>query len=330
MAESQSNLPPEGLELIETSSSTVGSSSIRSISAGGITLHVEPSTLEMPPRRSTGRILTLNIPRSSTSGAASSSTPVPIQEPEIVMVAPAPDPKAIRAQIVGKRIRRWTMFLVVQIALALHPQGAFTYDHLRMEDAVASQTKIDLGLICRCFWNVTVDMFLGKSRSKCTSCSGGVKWTKIRVRRSIQRVHGNTVDSSLIRTRHIRGVHHDIPVRCNLCTIIWYPSINNLVNHATRCGNCTGNMPLNLEMVIMRIHKIHGTERHDLSEIKPEHINGFLSMIPVRCRICNCKAWPKIRNIIYNKTACVNCSGVVPITYTVFFGTSVVSPWDSI
>lgn len=68
-----------------------------------------------------------------------------------------------------------------------------------------------------------------------------------------------------------------------------------------------------LERFIQRGNEVHGG-RYDYSQIRPEHINGYRSKVPITCNVCKYSWTPCIDDHINSKSGCLSCSGREPWT----------------
>jgi hypothetical protein len=74
----------------------------------------------------------------------------------------------------------------------------------------------------------------------CPCCSERLPWNLERVLLRGHDIHKGKYNYSDITEEHILGVKSHIPVKCNKCKNIWYPTIGNHINNETNCP-CYGH-----------------------------------------------------------------------------------------
>ena len=129
-----------------------------------------------------------------------------------------------------------------------------------------------------------------------------------------------SLDLSLVTESNMNnGAFSRIPVTCRVdgCGHMWTPTINGLVNGGRGCPECYGNVPWTKARLDARIHKMGLDVKIDFFTVTEAHItNGWLSKIPVTCKVCG-RAWtPTIHSLVNQAHGCPECAGNVPWTKT--------------
>jgi hypothetical protein len=144
------------------------------------------------------------------------------------------------------------------------------------------------------------------NKTGCPQCAGNIPWTRDRFIRVGQEINGDKHDYSELRDEHFQGIHSHVPLRCKTCGCRWSPQIGNYINAESQCPGCTGHLGWNYDRFITESKEIHGTAyNYDL--VKPEHVTGYYSKVPLTCNTCH-KGWaPTVGHHIHSKSGCPYC-----------------------
>lgn len=207
---------------------------------------------------------------------------------------------------------RWTYERFIKRAYEIHGD-TIDYGLIRPDHIQGAKSLVPVKCnICEYSWNVSITHHI-TSKTGCPSCFGNARWTLERVLRRVTEIYGDKNDYTLITPEMVQTQQSHIPIICNTCRCQWSPSINNHINNKTGCPSCYGNIPFTLDSFIQRSQDIH-EDKIDYSHVKPEHIQGNKSHVPLTCKICDYSWNPTIDCHINGKAGCPDCAGKAPWT----------------
>lgn len=129
-------------------------------------------------------------------------------------------------------------------------------------------------------------------------------------------IHGDKYDYSQITDAHIVNKRSKIPIKCNTCLHEWTPTVDSHMS-GQNCPSCTGHLKWTYDRFIKIACEIHG-DKYNYSQVRPEHIAGVDSNIPIICNTCNHMWSPTINGHIRTQNNCPSCTGRIPWTYDRF------------
>jgi hypothetical protein len=200
---------------------------------------------------------------------------------------------------------RWTRIRVIEFLKKYLPDldgSMITDEHVQGVDS-----KVPISCkICFYRWNPTIGSI--QAKNGCPSCSGVLKWTRIRIIEWLKK-HRPYLDGSLITDDHVQGVLSKIPISCKKCSYTWNPTIGNLINGGYGCPDCSKRAP----WTFVRFNEWLKKHRPDLdgSMIKCEDIQSCNSIISLKCKKCSHIWTTKIKYIVRREQGCPDCSGSV-------------------
>jgi formylmethanofuran dehydrogenase subunit E len=209
-------------------------------------------------------------------------------------------------------IRKYTLPIFLERAQIIH---GTKFDYSRIKPEHIQGYYSDIEIICRICgyeWITSIASHINQ-RCGCPSCAGVVPWTLERFLKQALQIHGNLFDYSQITPQDIQGAHSHIPISCNTCGHKWNPSITHHISSRNGCPECYGNVPWNLERLLVRAKEIHG-DKYNYDNIIAEMVINQKSKIPIICNNCGHQWEPSISNHINNKTGCPECYGNIPWT----------------
>lgn len=129
----------------------------------------------------------------------------------------------------------WTYDQFIKRANEVHGDK-FDYSKVAREDITGSGAYITLICNdCGYEWEQTISGHV--TGYDCPSCMNMAPWTYDRFIKAALMIHGDKYDYNNVTNDHIRGVNSRIPVRCNRCTTIWWPTISGHVR-GYGCSHC--------------------------------------------------------------------------------------------
>lgn len=127
-------------------------------------------------------------------------------------------------------------------------------------------------------------------------------------------IHGNSINYSNIIC--INGSREKIPLSCNVCVYTWSAAVHTILS-GKGCPSCGGNLPWTFEKLLDTVKFIYA-DKYDYKAVTRGHVQCNNSHIPITCNSCHLKWSPTIRQHIYDRTECPQCTGHLPITYDKF------------
>lgn len=183
---------------------------------------------------------------------------------------------------------QWTRETFVKRGRELHGEK-FDYSRLTDEHFVNGGGYIPLRCNdCGYEYDCVKNAHTGKDAHGCPSCSGRVRWTKMRLIEESKEIHGDTVNYSLVEDGKLSS-STNIDLICNRCQYKWSPTVGNHIYGKTGCPMCRGTAPWTYDRFMKSAKEIHG-DMYDYSLILPEDITGGESEIKIKCYGCD-KVW---------------------------------------
>lgn len=138
-------------------------------------------------------------------------------------------------KIVGKA-KAWNLQKLL-IAAVIHNNN-FDYSEVKDEHITDRFSKIPLTCnTCYSPWRPTINDHISH-KTGCPYCAGNAPITLESFLEKAEEIHGDLYDYSQVQEEHIHGNKSIIPVLCIKCNKIWWPDINNHINHRNGCSNC--------------------------------------------------------------------------------------------
>jgi formylmethanofuran dehydrogenase subunit E len=90
---------------------------------------------------------------------------------------------------------------------------------------------------CEEVWQSVIHDHISR-REGCPNCRFRAPWTLARLKIKGKRIHRDRYDYSKVEESHVKDSSSRIPVSCTICNNLWWPTINNHINHGTGCNKC--------------------------------------------------------------------------------------------
>jgi hypothetical protein len=211
---------------------------------------------------------------------------------------------------------KWTYDRFITAAQQIHGDK-YDYSKVTPDHIKNKRSKIPLSCkICLYNWNSSIDRHIN-AKAGCRNCAGNAPWTLSRLLMAAYKVHGEKYDYSRVTENHIHRASTRIPISCKDCGRKSFPTIRDHIHRPHQCPGCIRNHKWTYELFLARAHEIHG-DRFDYSNVRPEHVQGVKSKVPLNCRICDYDWSPTIYGHIHSQYGCPNCAGKVKWVYQVF------------
>jgi formylmethanofuran dehydrogenase subunit E len=155
------------------------------------------------------------------------------------------------------------------------------------------------------------------------------KYTVDLVKEKGTSIHNGKFSYELVTDEHVQRWDSKIPLICKDCGYgsdgKWTPGINDDLN-GRGCPNCSKRIKWTFERFVKEIIPINN--KYDYRLIKPEHINGKESRIPIICLTCgygiNGEWTPTIHDHVNGKRGCPKCARNLPYTYDNFLESAII------
>jgi len=232
------------------------------------------------------------------------------------------DPVVIPDKPVAKKKpkppRPWSLERLLQETNDMHGPDMFDLSQVRPEH-INKGPKSKILVICKLCgydeWTPMIRNFLVNGKKGCPICTGKLPWTLERYKAAVIKMHGDRYDLSKLTHENFHGGESKIVLICTVCKNDWSVVAGKVINAGTNCTTCMRGITATYENIISRITETYG-DKLDLSKVKPEHItNGSHSKISVICTKCGWERNTEVGKLLYAKSGCAKCSGVLPHTF---------------
>lgn len=140
------------------------------------------------------------------------------------------------------------------------------------------------------------------------------RWTLERFMKEAYEIHGNKIDFTAVTADHIKNNVSNVPVVCTTCHHEWTPTIASLIYSKCGCVVCHKGADWTFERFIAKAEEMFGGV-YDFSLVKPEHVQGKESKVPVLCKKCGVTWTPTIGNLIVSDPKSLTCAKHNPWNY---------------
>lgn len=203
------------------------------------------------------------------------------------------------------KVSRYTLPIFLERAAIVHGDR---FNYSEVTEGCIAGARSDVIVTCNgCAYRFSTTIVNHiNHQSGCSSCSGKLKWDLPRFLEAAQRVHNGKFYYGNVTSELLKNSKAHIPIQCRECSHSWLSTVNSHIIHKTGCANCAGQLKLTLETFLESARKVH-KNKFDYSNVRPEHINGNKSYVPIRCSDC-AYSWTVQINSHLNGTGCPSCS----------------------
>ena len=202
----------------------------------------------------------------------------------------------------------WNLEKFIKRAKEVHGDDKFNYNQVELEHIKNQKSNVPLQCVkCQYEWSITINNHINK-KSGCPDCAGTLPWNIEKLLKIGKEIHGDTINYDRVKPEHIENNKSKIPLKCNKCKYEWdHTTIHSHINQKAGCPDCSGKNPWTLEKLLIKGKEVHG-DTINYSRVKPEHIRGKYSNIPLQCNKCQHEWTTTIGSHINGKTGCPVCS----------------------
>lgn len=208
--------------------------------------------------------------------------------------------------------KKWTKERFIKEVKEIH-EDKYNYNQTDVNNIKNSDSIINCQCkTCNYKWAVTIESHI-YSKTGCSQCNLGKKWTYERFMKEAKEIHGDKIDYSMVKKENIKTGRDKVPLKCNVCNYIWDVELGPHIYNQSGCKKCNF-IPINpniwnLKRLREETKTIHGN-KYDISKVTEEQAKSCRSKIPIVCNICFYNFSPTIADFIHHKTGCRECAGL--------------------